>query len=283
MQGKVCLITGATAGIGLVTAQALAQKGATLVIVGRNPAKCAATVEQLQQTSGNRQISALIGDLSQQSAVRQVAAEFHQRFDRLDVLINNAGAHFARRQQSAEGIELTFATNHLHYFLLTHLLLDRLKASTPARIVNVASDAHTSAKLDLADLQNRQHYANLGLQAYSQSKLANILFTYELARRLGGTGVTVNTLHPGFVATSLASNNGWFARFLMRWVLRPFALSPEQGAQTTIYLATSPEVEGVTGKYFVKQKAIPSSPASYDQAAARKLWEISAQMTGIDQ
>lgn len=283
MQGKICLITGATAGIGLVTAQALAQRGATLVIVGRNPTKCAATVEQLKQSSGNSHISALLGDLSLQSQVRQVAAQFLQRFDRLDVLINNAGAHFMNRQETPEGIELTFATNHLSYFLLTHLLLDRLKASAPARIVNVASDAHTGAKLDFADLQNRQQYAGLGFQPYAQSKLANILFTYELARRLAGTGVTVNTLHPGFVATNFATNNGWLARLLMKWVLHRFAISPEAGAQTTIYLATSPEVEDVTGTYFVKQRAVASAPASYDQAAAQKLWAISAQMVGVEQ
>jgi NAD(P)-dependent dehydrogenase (short-subunit alcohol dehydrogenase family) len=282
MQRKVCLITGATAGIGLVTAQALAQQGATLVLVGRNPEKCAATVEQLKQQSGNSQIDFLVADLALQSEVRRLADQFCQRYRRLDVLINNAGAHFMQRRETAEGIEMTFALNHLSYFLLTHLLLETLKASAPARIVNVASDAHTGAKLDFADLQNRQHYGGVGFQPYAQSKLANILFTYELARRLEGSGVTVNTLHPGFVATNFATNNGWFARFLMKWLLHRFAISPEEGAQTTIYLATSPEVEGVTGKYFVQKKATTSSPASYDQAAARQLWTISAEMTGLE-
>ncbi len=282
MHGKVCLITGATAGIGLVTAQALAQQGATLGIVGRNAEKCAATVEQLKQQSGNAHIDYLVADLALQSAVRRLADQFCERYSRLDVLINNAGAHFMQRQETAEGIEMTFALNHLSYFLLTHLLLDRLKASAPARIINVASDAHAGAKLNFDDLQNRQHYGGMGFQPYAQSKLANILFTYELARRLEGSGVTVNTLHPGFVATNFATNNGWLARLLMKWVLHRFAISPDEGAQTTIYLATSPEVAGVTGKYFVQKKAIASSPASYDQAAGQRLWTISAQMTGLD-
>ena len=282
MHGKVCLITGATAGIGLVTAQALAQQGATLVIVGRNAEKCAAMVEQLKQQSGNAHIDYLVADLALQSAVRRLADQFCARYARLDVLINNAGAHFMQRQETAEGIEMTFALNHLSYFLLTHLLLDRLKASAPARIINVASDAHGGAKLNFDDLQNRQHYGGMGFQPYAQSKLANILFTYELARRLEGSGVTVNTLHPGFVATNFATNNGWLARLLMKGVLHRFAISPDEGAQTTIYLATSPEVAGVTGKYFVQKKAIASSPASYDQAAGQRLWTISAQMTGLD-
>jgi NAD(P)-dependent dehydrogenase (short-subunit alcohol dehydrogenase family) len=194
------------------------------------------------------------------------------------VLVNNAGAIFPRRQESVDGIEMTFALNYLGYFLLTNLLLDTLKASAPARIINVSSRSHARAQINFDDLQSRSGYR--GLQAYAHSKLAIVLFTYELARRLEGTGVTANTLHPGIVATNFAMNDGGIMGLVVR-LFRPSFLSPEKGAQTSIYLATSPEVEGVTGKYFVKCKAVPSSPASYDTATASRLWKVSADHTNL--
>jgi NAD(P)-dependent dehydrogenase (short-subunit alcohol dehydrogenase family) len=279
MNGKICLVTGATAGIGKVTARELARQGATVIVVGRNREKSEAMVSEIKQQTDNLNVEFMLADLSVQKAVHQLAEQFKRQYQRLHVLVNNAGAIFLRRQESADGIEMSFALNHLNYFLLTNLLWDTLKASAPARIINVSSRAHQRvAGLNFDDLQNRKGYA--GQQVYGQSKLANVLFTYELARRLEGTGVTANTLHPGFVATHFATNNGWLAR-LARPFLDLFALSAEEGARTMIYLATSPEVESVTGKYFVKEKAVPSSPASYDEAAARRLWEISVKMTGL--
>jgi len=278
MHDKVCMITGATSGIGLVTAQALARKGATVIVVARNPERGAATVSRIQRETGNHTVECMIADLSVQAQVRQLATEVQGRFARLDLLINNAGALFGQRQVSAEGIEITFALNHLAYFLLTNLLLDRLQASASARIVNVSSEAHRRARLDFADVQGRHHYR--GWRAYAQSKLANILFTYELARRLEGTAVVTNVLHPGFVATNFGRNNRSITAALWR-ILQLAAISPEQGAETIIYLASSAEVKDVTGKYFVKQKAVRSSEASYDRAAAERLWQVSAELTGL--
>lgn len=278
MQGKICLVTGATSGIGRVTAQALAQQGATVVLVGRDAERTAATVSRIQQETGNPHVEGLLADLSAQAQVRQLAGEFQRRFARLDVLLNNAGAFFARRQVSVDGIEMTLALNHLAYFLLTHLLLDTLKATPAARIVNVSSNAHSKARFDFADPQGAQRYR--GWYAYGQSKLANLLFTYELARRLAGTGVTANAVHPGFVATRFGHNNrGLVALFV--WLAQCRALSPEQGAETLIYLATSPEVAGVTGAYFVKKRSVESSAASYDQAAAQHLWQLSEELSGL--
>ncbi|MBL8045750.1 MAG: SDR family oxidoreductase [Anaerolineales bacterium] len=277
MQGKTVLVTGATAGIGEVTARELARQGAIVVGVGRNAEKCRTTAEQIRAATGNAQVSFIVADLSTQAGVRQVAEAFKRQHSRLDVLINNAGAYFANRQTSVDGLELTFALNHMAYFLLTDLLLDVLKASAPARIINVASAAHRSPiKLNFDDLQNERGYN--GFPAYGQSKLANVLFTYELARRLAGTGITANTLHPGFVATNFGHNNGRVVSFFMKIIQRLSALQPEQGAATTLYLATSPAVEGVTGKYFDQSRAVASSPESYDEAAARRLWEASAAL-----
>jgi len=279
MQGKVVLVTGATAGIGEATARELARLGATVVGAGRNAEKCARVAESIRAASDNASVEFLVADLSVQAEVHKLAAEFKRKYVRLDVLINNAGAYFMRRRESADGIELTWALNHLAYFLLATSLLDVLKASAPARIVNVSSEAHRGSKLNFDDLENRRSYN--GFPAYGQSKLANVLFTYELARRLAGTGVTANVLHPGFVATQFGHNNGAVVRALMRLVQRFGGLSPEQGAQTSLHLAASPEVEGVTGQYFDNRRAVPSSPASYDEAGARRLWEISERMTAL--
>src|SRR5512140_3630369 len=271
MQGKICLITGGTNGIGQNTAQVLAKMGATVVIVGRNAPKTAQVVEEIRAASGNKNVDSLLADLSSQQDVRRLADEFKSRYPHLHVLLNNAGGTFTSRQLSVDGIEMTFALNHLAYFLLTNLLLNTLKASAPARIVNVSSHTHERTRIHFDDLESRSAYN--GRQVYAHSKLAIVLFTYELARRLEGTGVTANTLTPGVVATNFPKNSGrliGLAVHLLRFAL----LSPEEGAQTSIYLATSPEVEGVSGKYFAKCKAVPSSPASYDTAAAQRLWQV---------
>jgi NAD(P)-dependent dehydrogenase (short-subunit alcohol dehydrogenase family) len=278
MHGKVCMVTGATSGVGLVTAQALAHQGATLIVVGRNPERGAATVSRIQHETGNSAVELISADLSAQAQVRRLASEVQRRFTRLDVLINNAGALFLRRQLSPDGLEMTFALNHLAYFLLTNLLLDHLKASPAARIVNVSSEAHRGARLDFADLQGQHRYR--GWRAYARSKLANILFTYALARRLEGTSVVANALHPGFVATNFGRNNRGITAILWR-MLQLAAISPEEGAQTIIHLASSAAVKDITGAYFVKKKAVRSSEVSYDRAAANRLWQVSAELTRL--
>lgn len=279
MEGKVCMVTGATAGIGKVTARVLAEQGAHVIVVGRNEQKAAQTVQQINQKTGRDSAEFMLADFASLAATQALAAWFRGTHRRLDVLVNNAGAMFMSRQESQDGIEMTFAVNHLGYFLLTNLLLDLLKASAPARIVNVSSKAHEGAQLDFDDLECRKNYA--GMKAYGRSKLANLLFTYELARRLEGSGVTANALHPGFVATNIGANNIPLFRRPVKWLINRVAKNVEEGAQTSIYLASSPEVEGVTGKYFVDCKPVPSSAASYDEAAARRLWQISAEMVGL--
>jgi retinol dehydrogenase-12 len=277
MDGKVCLITGATSGIGLVTARELARRGARVLLVGRNREKCASVVQQIQAQTGSRQVEALLADLSSRAEVRRLAREVLERTGRLDVLVNNAGGIWMQRQETVDGLEMTFAVNHLACFLLTLLLLDRLKASAPARVVNVSSRAHRRARLDFDDLQSRKSYSGWG--AYCRSKLANLLFTFELARQLSGTGVTANALHPGWVATGFAGNNRGLTGRLFYLAAHLFALSPEQGAKTVIHLASSPEVEGVNGKYFAAEKIVPSSPASLDEADAKRLWQMSLDLT----
>lgn len=278
MQDKVCLITGATSGIGLVTAQALAQRGATVVMAGRDETRGAEGVDQVKKATGNDAVDLLLADLSSQAQIAELAQTFQRRYDRLDVLVNNAGAIFTERQVSAEGIEMTFALNHLGYFLLTHLLLDILKSSAPSRIVNVASRAHQGGRILFDDLQGERRFS--GWRSYCQSKLANILFTYELAERLKGTQVTANVLHPGFVATRFGHNNTG----VMAWLIRAaqmMAISNERGAETMIYLATSPEVAGVSGKYFVNNRETQSSSQSNDTAVAQGLWQVSETMVGM--
>jgi retinol dehydrogenase 12 len=272
VRGKVCLLTGATRGIGLAAADALARTGLTLVLVGRDKPRVEETVHAVRSATGNGHVEGLVADLSLRSEVRRLAKEVRGRYPRLDVLINNAGAIFTRREETAEGIEKTLALNHLGYFLLTLELLDILKASAPSRVVNVASDAHRGMRLDLDDLENRKRYS--GLRVYGQSKLMNILFTTELARRLAGTGVTVNSLHPGVVATGFGQNTPGLFKSLVR-LAAPFMTTPEKGAETLVYLATSPEVEGVTGKYFAKSRQARSSPVSRDPELAAKLWAAS--------
>jgi NAD(P)-dependent dehydrogenase (short-subunit alcohol dehydrogenase family) len=279
MQDKIVMVTGATNGIGLESAKVLAAMGATIVGVGRNPQKCTDAAAQITQTTGNSKVEFLVADLSVQVQVRQLAETFKQKYQRLDVLLNNAGAFFAKREESLEGIEMTWALNHLNYFLLTDLLLDVLKASAPARIVNVSSGAHTGAKrINFEDVEFKAGFS--GWSAYGHSKLANVMFTYELARRLDGTKVTATVLHPGFVATGFGHNNGGVMRSGMAIMQKIIAKKPEQGAETSVFLASSPAVEGVTGKYFSSKKETKSSAVSYDVAAQQHLWELSEQMVG---
>jgi NAD(P)-dependent dehydrogenase (short-subunit alcohol dehydrogenase family) len=277
MQGKLCLITGGSRGIGQAAAIDLAGMGAQVAIVARDAERGAATLSLIERETGQT-AGLLLADLSSLEGVRQVAQEYRARYGRLDVLVNNAGAVFSQRSTTVDGFERTFALNHLAYFLLTNLLIDLLRADAPSRIVNVSSAAHQGAVLDFDDLQSEQKYA--GFRAYGRSKLANILFTHELARRLEGTGVTANCLHPGVVATGFNRNNGLLMRLGMT-IARPFLISAEKGAQTIVYLASSPEVEGVTGEYFVNCTATTSSPVSYDDEAARRLWDVSASLTGL--
>jgi NAD(P)-dependent dehydrogenase (short-subunit alcohol dehydrogenase family) len=276
MQNKICLITGATSGIGQAIALALAKMGATVAVVGRSEERCQNTVAHIQRETGNFHVNYLLANLSVQAQVRQLAENFKTRYQRLDVLINDAGGIFLRRQLSADGVEMNFALNHLAYFLLTNLLLDTLKASAPARVVNVASNSHRDTYLDFDNLQLKRGYNPM--RAYGRSKLCNLYFTYELARRLDGTGVTVNAMHPGFVHTNMAANNGWLVRLFLPLIHRN-SLTPEQGARTAVYLASSPDVETVTSKYFVREREVASDPVSYDEAAAKKLWEVSEEMT----
>jgi len=279
MSGRVCLVTGATDGIGLETARQLAQMGAAVIVVGRNPDKSATTVAKLRQQTGNVQLEAMRADLSSQKDIRALVEQFRGKYGRLDVLINNAAVVRMSRQESVDGIEMTFAVNHLNYFLLTNLLLDTLMTSAPSRIVNVSSALHARAKIAFDDLQFKRAYNPF--TAYKHSKLANVMFTYELARRLEAKQVTVNTLHPGGVRTNLLASNGWFFRWVAQPIFDLHAISAAEGAQTSVYLASSPEVEGVTGKYFVRCKACPSSPESYDEAAQKRLWKTSEEMTGL--
>ncbi len=283
MEGRVCLVTGATNGIGKETALALAQMGATVVITARDAARGAATLDEIKQASGSDLVELMHADFASLEDIRRLAADVQAKHQQLHVLVNNAGAYNPQRSETKDGFETTFGVNHLAYFLLTDLLLDRLKASAPARIINVSSGAHSGAAIDFDDLQGEQQYGRMGMTAYGQSKLANVLFTYELARRLAGTAVTANALHPGVVRTGFGRNStgligAGFAIFHV--VGRPFLLTPKQGAETSIYLASSPEVEGVTGKYFAKKEAVPSSDLSQDTEVAQRLWQVSEEMVG---
>ena len=279
MLNKVCMVTGATAGLGLATATALAQQGATLVLVGRNAGKGAAALQSIQAQTGNAALEFMLADLSAQEEIRALAREFTRKHPRLHVLVNNAAASYSRRRESIDGIEMTFALNHLGYFLLTRLLLDALTAGAPARIVNVSSEVHRQVSLEFDNLQAKGRFD--GYRTYMRSKLANLYFTYALARRLEGSGVTVNAAAPGLVKTALGLQDGGMDAFMKRTMNVLMGVTPEVGARTIVYLATSPEVQGVTGKYFAKGKQVRSSDASCDVDIAARLWQISAELTGL--
>jgi NAD(P)-dependent dehydrogenase (short-subunit alcohol dehydrogenase family) len=251
--------------------------GAQVTILSRNAEKCATVAEEIKAGTGNP-VGFIAADLSSMAGIRLAADTFRQRNSRLHILVNNAGGFFNRRIITLDGFEMTFALNHLNYFLLTDLLLDMLKTSAPARVVNVASGIHLNAGLDFDNLQGEKHYA--GFRAYGQSKLANVLFTFELARRLEGSGVTVNALHPGYVDTGFSLNNGFFFRVFAKAFARVFGRTPAEGAQTSIYLASSPEVEGVTGRYFADCQPAPSSRLSLDSGLAGRLWQVSLELIG---
>ena len=281
MAGRTCLVTGATSGIGKATAIGLARLGADVVLVARHRAKGQATVAEIQAATGNPRVEVLLADLSSQASVRRAAEEYQRGHDRLHVLVNNAGGYWATRHVTVDGLELTFALNHLAYFLLTNLLLDLLQASAPARIVNVTSGAQAAGDIHFDDLQFVRRYR--GQPAYNQSKLANVLFTYELARHLEGSGVTVNCVHPGVVRTNFGRDDMGSLMRLLTPLVRPFMRSPERGADTSVWLASSPEVEGVTGRYFTRRQEKRSSRRSYDTQLAGRLWRVSEELTGLRQ
>jgi NAD(P)-dependent dehydrogenase (short-subunit alcohol dehydrogenase family) len=277
MQSQVCVVTGATSGIGKAAAPALARQGAEIIVVGRDPGRAEATAAAIQ-ADGAPPPKVEIADLARLDQVRALAGRLNQTLDRIDVLINNAGLVLNERQVTPDGYEHVFAVNHLAPFLLTNLLRPKLTASAPARVITVSSDAHTAARLDLDD-PNLEHGWS-SWRSYSNSKLANILFTRELARRLDGTGVTANCLHPGVVRTGFGRD----ARPLMRvgiTIAKPFMLSPERGADTMVYLASSPDVAAKTGGYYVKRQLREPSAAARDDGLARRLWEISERLTGL--
>ncbi len=280
MQGKVCIVTGANSGIGKATSLGLAQMGATVVMVCRDRTKGEEAQNEIKTKSGNDAIDLLLAELSSQDSIRQLVENFQQHYTQLHVLINNAGGVNLSRRETLDGLEMTFALNYLAPFLLTNLLLDKLKASAPARIVNVSSESHESGYIKMDDLQLEKKYRLM--RAYGQSKLALVLFTYELARRLQGTGVTANCLHPGFVATNIAQSGvGRVGRSIVKLIFSSLGISPEEGAKTSIYLASSPDIEGVTGKYFVKSIPVRSAPISYDESLQRQLWEESAKLVNL--
>ena len=295
MTAKVCMVTGATAGIGAVTARELARLGATVIVVGRNAEGCRRTVAQIQRDTGSSTVEFACADLSSQAQIRHLAEMFLARHKTLDVLVNNAGALFALRQSSVDGIEMTLALNHLGAFLLTNLLLDALKAAAPSRIVNVASEAYQDVPhFNFADPQSARRgfgayprselgsllysvampWAHPGFRQYATTKLATVLFTIELSRRLAGTGVTANALHPGLVASQFSDGNGVYGWFMRRFMsLR--GIGVDEGAETSIFLATAPQLELVSGEYFVKRQAVPYSTAALDALASARLWQLS--------
>ena len=283
MHNKICLVTGGTSGIGRVAAVELARQGARVIITGRDEARGAEAVSAIKQAAGTGPGGEFLrAELSEQSAVRRLAEQVRERCDKLHVLVNNAGTVYTNRQLTGEGIERTFATNHLAPFLLTHLLHDRLRAAASAdhhaRVVTVSSDAHRMGGIDLNDLGGKRRYKPIG--AYSNSKLANILFTAELARRWKGDGITSNCLHPGVVRTNIWSNSRGVLR-LLTWMMQPFMISSERGAQTIIYLAADPEVANTSGGYFIKSREVTPSRDARDPQLAASLWDESALLTGL--
>ena len=275
MNGKLCLVTGATDGIGKVSARVLAEMGAKVIIVGRNPEKSAAVLTELKSVSGNENIDLLLADLAVMQEVRDLAEQVISRYDRLDVLLNNAGGYFTKHEITSDGLEMTFALNHMSYFLLTNKLMGLLKSSVPARIVNVSSDAHYGVDIEFDNLNGEQDYK--AWKAYQKSKLANVLFTYELLKKVPAD-ITVNCLHPGFVATNFGNNNGGFVSPVLKIAKRISAIDPEEGAKTSIFLCSSPEVEEVSGKYFFKCQPKTSSRESRNMDTAKRLWQISSDI-----
>jgi NAD(P)-dependent dehydrogenase (short-subunit alcohol dehydrogenase family) len=281
MNGKICVVTGANSGIGKETALGLAQMGARVAMVCRNAEKGKAALEDVRRDSGNSQVDLLIADMSSQASVRELAKEIHEKYARLDVLINNAGGGAGAGQLSADGIELTLATNHLGAALLTFLVLDLLKAGAPSRIVNVSSEAHGGAKqLEISRVQIVEPGFMGGLAMYGRSKLLMNAFTFALAQRLEGTGVTCNCLHPGVVATNIFNGSRGAFRVIVA-LMRPFMLNSKRGAECTLYAATSPEIAQVSGKYFVKSKIAKSSPLSRDPKMSAEIWQWTEKMTGV--
>ena len=280
MQGKVCIVTGATSGIGKATALGLARQQASVVLVARSQAKGEAARQEIQTATGNQHVDLLLADLSSQASIRQLASAITERYPHVHVLVNNAGVFMLKRRETVDGLEMTLAVNHLAPFLLTQLLLDHLRASAPARIVNVCSGAHTAGHINWQDLQLRQRYGVW--RAYAQSKLAMLLCSYALVRRLEGEAITINCVHPGFVFTNMGMNNvGPRTQALAKPVLARLGASPEKGARTSLYLATSPEVDQVSGRYFVNCQPTASSPRSYDEDAQQRLWEESARLVQL--
>jgi retinol dehydrogenase-14 len=279
MAGRFVLVTGGTGGIGKATAIGLAALGARVGITGRDQARTEAAAAGIRAVPGSPAVDVFAADLSAQAEVRRLAAQVLDTYPRLDVLVNNAGGFWAHRHVTADGLEHTFALNHLAPFLLTNLLLDRLAASAPARIVTVSSGAQARGRIDFDDLQGERNYS--GQRAYSQSKLANVMFAYELARRLEGTGVTATVCHPGVVRTGFGAEDQAAHMAIMICLARLFMKTPAQGAVTPIYLACSPQVEGVTGRYFANRKPRTSGKASYDTTAAARLWQASAGLAGM--
>jgi NAD(P)-dependent dehydrogenase (short-subunit alcohol dehydrogenase family) len=277
MDKKLILITGATAGIGETAAHALAAQGHELILVGRNPQKAELVAEHIRTQTCNNAIHFLLADFSDLGQIWQLAEQVKRQFPKPDVLINNAGTYFSKREKTKYGAEKTFVVNHLAAFLLTNLLLDHLHEQ--ARIINVSSNSHYEGKLDLNDLNFSKFY--FGLTAYQRSKLANVLFTYELARCLVDTTITVNALNPGLVATDIFRRNYGILGPFIKWIISRISITPEAGADNTIFLATSADVEGITGKYFVKRNAVTSAPLSYDEDLAKNLWEVSERLTAI--
>ena len=275
MNGKVCLVTGATDGIGKVSARVLAELGAKVIIVGRNPEKSAIVLAELRSISGNENINLLMADLAVMQEVRDLAEQVISRYDRIDVLLNNAGGYFTKHEITSDGLEMTFALNHMSYFLLTNKLMELLKYSAPARIVNVSSDAHYGVDMEFENLNGEQEYK--AWKAYQKSKLANVLFTYELLKKVPAD-ITVNCLHPGFVATNFGHNNGGFFGPVLKIAQRISAINPEEGAETSIFLCSSPKVKGVSGKYFFKCKPKTSSQESRNKDTGKRLWQISSDL-----
>jgi len=277
MFGKTVLITGASGGIGKATAIGLAAMGANVAIIGRDRTRTEDAAAEIRN-AGAGTVDPFVGDLSSQSEIRRLAEEARERLPRIDVLVNNVGGSWNTRHLTADGLEMTFAVNHLAPFLLTNLLLDRLTHSSPSRVVTVASGAHTNGRIDFDDLQGERSYSQ---RAYGQSKLANVLFAYELARRQAGTSVTSNALHPGVVNTSFGSDDPGGTQRLLIPLVRPFMKTPAQGAATSVHLASSPELNNVSGRYFFNSRPKKSSSRSYDEAVAARLWRVSADLVGI--